>query len=83
MKVQFLLTKVNTEVYHHMVSYYANDGISLRLYTNDDHQEHPLLDYTFREQGKAELYNFSKIYTILNLPFGITYTMNFTTRMEF
>ena len=64
-------------------SYYANDGVSLRLYTNDDHQEHPLLDYTFRDRERQNYTIFPKVYTILTLPFGITYTMNLTTRMEF
>lgn len=64
-------------------SYYANDGTSLRLYTNDDHQQHPLLDMTFRSRERENFNIFPKIYTVLNLPFGITYTMNFTTRMEF
>jgi len=64
-------------------SYYANDGVSLRLYTNDDHQQHPLLDMTFRDRERENFTIFPKIYGILNLPFGITYTMNLTTRMEF
>lgn len=64
-------------------SYYANDGTSLRLYTNDDHQEHPLLEPTFREREKNNFTIFPKIYSVLNLPLGIVYTMNLTTRMEF
>lgn len=64
-------------------SYYANDGTSLRLYTNDDHQEHPLLEMTYRDRERENFTVFPKIYTVLDLPFGITYTMNFTTRLEF
>jgi len=64
-------------------SYYANDGTSLRLYTNDDHQEHPLLDLTYRDRERNNFTIFPKIYSVLNLPFGIIYTMNLTTRMEF
>lgn len=64
-------------------SYYANDGVSLRLYTNDDHQQHPLLDLTYRERERQNYTIFPKIYSVLDLPFGITYTMNLTTRMEF
>ncbi len=64
-------------------SYYANDGVSLRLYTNDDLQQHPLLTMTFREREQENYTIFPKIYTIIDLPFGIKYTMNYTTRMEF
>ena len=64
-------------------SYYADDGVSLRLYTNDDHQEHPLLDPTYRDRERENFSFFPKIYTVMDLPFGITYTMNFTTRIEF
>lgn len=64
--------------------YFTDDGTSLRLYPNDDIQaEHPLLDLTYRER-ENEYYSISpKIYSVLDLPFGITYTMNFTTRMDF
>jgi len=64
-------------------SYWADDSVSLRLYTNDDHQEHPLLEMTYRSREQENFTIFPKIYSVLELPFGITYTMNFTTRMEF
>ena len=65
-------------------SYYEDDGITLKLYPNDDIQSgHPLLTRTFRKM-ESDYYTFyPKIYSILELPFGITYTMNFTTSLEF
>ncbi|MDP2856077.1 MAG: SusC/RagA family TonB-linked outer membrane protein [bacterium] len=64
--------------------YYADDDMTLRLYPNDDIQaSHPLLNLTYREREKQYYTFFPKIYSILNLPFGITYTMNFTTRLGF
>ena len=65
-------------------TYLANDSITLRLYPNDDIQaQHPLLERTYRTREQEYYTFFPKIYSILELPFGITYTMNFTTRMEF
>jgi TonB-dependent starch-binding outer membrane protein SusC len=65
-------------------SYYANDGITLRLYPNDDIQaQHPLLERTYRTRELEYFTFFPKIYSILELPFGITYTVNYTTRLEF
>ncbi|MFC2116382.1 SusC/RagA family TonB-linked outer membrane protein, partial [Bacteroidota bacterium] len=64
-------------------SYWSNDSTKLRLFTNDDHQQHPLLDLTYRHRERENFTVFPKLYSILELPFGITYTMNFTTRMEF
>ena len=65
-------------------SYYADDGVTLRLYPNDDIQaSHPLLERTYRE-SENEYYIISpKIFSVLELPFGITYTMNFSTKMDF
>ncbi len=65
-------------------SYYANDSTTLRLYPNDDIQaQHPLLERTYREREMQYYTVFSKIYSVLDLPFGITYTMNFTNSLEF
>lgn len=65
-------------------TYFADDDITLRLYPNDDIQAtHPLLNLTYREREMQYYTFFPKIYSVLDLPFGITYTMNLTTRMEF
>lgn len=65
-------------------SYFAEDDITLRLYPNDDIQAtHPLLNRTYREREMQYYTFFPKIYSVLDLPFGITYTMNLTTRMAF
>ncbi|MDR1156495.1 MAG: SusC/RagA family TonB-linked outer membrane protein [Bacteroidales bacterium] len=65
-------------------TYYDDDGFSLRLYPNDDIQAtHPLLERTYRTREMEYFTFFPKIYSILELPFGITYTMNFTTRFVF
>lgn len=64
--------------------YFADDSDKLRLYPNDDIQaQHPLLERTYRTREQEFFTFFPKIYSILELPFGITYTMNLTTRMEF
>ncbi len=64
--------------------YYADDSDQLRLFPNDDIQaRHPLLERTYREREREYYTFFPKIYSILDLPFGITYTMNFTTRIVF
>jgi TonB-linked SusC/RagA family outer membrane protein len=65
-------------------SYLADDGVTLRLYPNDDIQaSHPLLEPTYRERERQYYTFFPKIYSILDLPLGITYTMNFTSRLSF
>ena len=65
-------------------SYYADDGITLRLYPNDDIQaSHPLLERTYRERENEYYIISPKIYSVLELPFGITYTMNFSTKIDF
>jgi TonB-linked SusC/RagA family outer membrane protein len=65
-------------------SYYANDGTTLRLYPNDDiNATHPLLDRTYREREMQYYTFFPKIYSVLDLPFGITYTMNLTANLDF
>jgi len=65
-------------------SYYADDGITLRLYPNDDIQaSHPLLERTYRERENEYYIVAPKIFSVLELPFGITYTMNFSTKMDF
>ena len=64
--------------------YYADNSDQLRLYPNDDIQaQHPLLNRVYRNRENQYYTFFPKIYSILELPFGITYTMNFTTRMVF
>ena len=64
--------------------YYADDSDQLRLYPNDDIQaQHPLLALTYRNRERESYTFFPKIYSILELPFGITYTMNYTTRLDF
>lgn len=65
-------------------SYYADDGVTLRLYPNDDIQaSHPLLERTYRERENEYYIIAPKIFSVLELPFGITYTMNFSTKMDF
>lgn len=65
-------------------SFYEDDGESFRLYPNDDIQaKHPLLEKQYRTREKEYFTLFPKIYSVLELPFGITYTMNFTTRFVF
>lgn len=64
--------------------YYADDSDQLRLYPNDDIQaQHPLLERTYRDRERESYTFFPKIYSILELPYGITYTMNFTSRLDF
>ena len=64
--------------------YYADDSDKLRLYPNDDIMAyHPLLSRTYREKESQFYTFFPKVYSILDLPFGITYTMNYTTRLVF
>ncbi len=64
--------------------YFADDSDQLRLYPNDDIQaQHPLLERTYRERERQYYTFFPKIYSVLDLPFGITYTMNYTTRLDF
>jgi len=64
--------------------FYADDGIHLRLYPNDVNLAiHPLLERTYREREREYFTFFPKIYSVLELPYGITYTMNFTTRLDF
>ncbi len=65
-------------------SFYANDGTTLRLYPNDDIQaSHPLLARTYREKEMQYYTLFTKMYSVLDLPFGITYTMNYTNSIDF
>lgn len=65
-------------------SFYEEDGETLRLYPNDDIQvKHPLLPPSFRTREQEYFTFFPKIYSVLELPFGITYTMNYTTRFVF
>jgi TonB-linked SusC/RagA family outer membrane protein len=65
-------------------SFYEEDGKTLRLYPNEDIQAtHPLLDRTYRTREMEYFTLFPKVYTILELPFGITYTLNYTTRFVF
>ncbi len=65
-------------------AYFAEDNLTLRLYPNDDIQAtHPLLNRTYRDREQQYYTFFPKIYSVMDLPFGITYTMNLTTRMEF
>ena len=65
-------------------TYLANDNVTLRLYPNDDIQaKHPLLERTYRNREQQYYTFFPKIYSVMDLPFGIKYTMNLTTRMEF
>ena len=64
--------------------YYDDDGETLRLYPNDDIQaSHPLLERRYRDRERQYFTFFPKLYTIVDLPFGIKYTLNFTTRLEF
>ncbi|MDX9883286.1 MAG: TonB-dependent receptor [Prolixibacteraceae bacterium] len=64
--------------------YFADDSKQLRLYPNDEiHSKHPLLGITYSKRENQYYTFFPKIYSILNLPFGITYTVNYTTRLDF
>lgn len=65
-------------------SFYEDDEETLRLYPNDDNQAvHPLLNQTYRSREQEYFTLFPKIYATLELPFGITYTANYTTRFVF
>ncbi len=65
-------------------SYYTDDGTQLRLYPNDDNQAmHPLLISTYRDREQEYYTLLPKIYSVIELPFGITYTMNFSPRVVF
>ena len=65
-------------------TYFADDGVTLRLYPNDDIQaSHPLLERTYREREQEYYIISPKVFTVLTLPFGITYTMNFSTKIDF
>jgi TonB-linked SusC/RagA family outer membrane protein len=64
--------------------YFVDDSDQLRLYPNDDIQaQNPLLERTYRSRENQYYTFFPKIYSILELPLGITYTMNYTTRLVF
>ena len=41
-------------------SYWSDDSTTLRLFTNDDHQQHPLLDLDLQGKGKRKLQFISK-----------------------
>lgn len=65
-------------------SFYESDEETLKLYPNDDNQaKHPLLNSTYRSREQEYFTFFPKIYATLDLPFGITYTVNYTTRFVF
>ncbi len=65
-------------------SFYEDDGETMRLYPNEDIQAfHPLLQRKYRTRETEYFTLFPKIYSILELPFGITYTLNYTTRFVF
>ena len=65
-------------------SYLDEDSTTLRLYPNDDIQaSHPLLEPTYRERENQYYILAPKIFSVLTLPFGITYTMNFSTKIDF
>jgi TonB-linked SusC/RagA family outer membrane protein len=65
-------------------SFYENDGETMKLYPNEDIQAfHPLLQRKYRTREMEYFTFFPKIYSILELPFGITYTLNYTTRFVF
>ena len=65
-------------------SFYEDDEETLRLYPNDDNQAlHPLLNPTYRSREQEYFTLFPKIYATLDLPFGITYTVNYITRFVF
>ena len=65
-------------------SFYESDEETLKLYPNDDNQaKHPLLNPTYRSREQEYFTFFPKIYATLDLPFGITYTVNYTTRFVF
>jgi TonB-linked SusC/RagA family outer membrane protein len=65
-------------------SYFEDDGTTLRLYPNDDIQaSHPLLERTYRDRENEYYIISPKIFAVLDLPFGIKYTMNFSTKIDF
>jgi len=54
----------------------------LPLYMNNDiYTQHPWLEMIYRDRERQYYTFFPKLYSILELPFGITYTMNFTYRL--
>lgn len=63
---------------------YEEDEETLKLYPNDDNQaKHPLLNPAYRSREQEYFTFFPKVYATLDLPFGITYTVNYTTRFVF
>jgi len=65
-------------------SFYEDDGETMKLYPNDDIQAfHPLLQRKYRTREMEYFTFFPKVYSILELPFGVTYTLNYTTRFVF
>lgn len=65
-------------------SFYEDDDKTLKLYPNDEvHMTHPLLERTYRTREQEYFTLFPKMFALLNLPFGITYTLNYTTRFVF
>jgi len=62
-------------------SFYEGDEETMRLYPNEDNQAfHPLLQRKYRTREMEYFTFFPKIYSIIELPFGIVYTLNYTTR---
>lgn len=65
-------------------SFFADDSTTLRLNPNDDiRTDHPLLEMTYRGRENQNYTIAPKIFSVLELPFGITYTLNFSTKMDF
>jgi TonB-dependent starch-binding outer membrane protein SusC len=65
-------------------SYYSDDGEKLRYRPNDDIQSvHPFHIAYYRQRELEYFTLFTKLYSILELPFGISYTINYTPHMRF
>jgi TonB-dependent starch-binding outer membrane protein SusC len=64
--------------------YEDENGNPLPLFMNDDiYTMHPWLERAYRDREVQAYTFFPKVYSILKLPFGITYTMNYSTRLGF
>jgi TonB-linked SusC/RagA family outer membrane protein len=65
-------------------SYYADDGVTLRLSPNDDpgNNTHPFMEQAYTTRMKKFDNFFASLYAKGKLPFGFSYQVNFTPRYE-
>lgn len=65
-------------------SYYADDGVTLRLSPNDDpgNNTHPFMEQAYTDRMKKFDNFFGSVYAKGKLPWGFSYQVNFTPRLE-